>query len=47
MERIINHKEHREHTETADQAPVVNFFAFCVIVVAKNQAEFWTTGQRK
>lgn len=47
MERIINYREHRENTETAHQAPVVNFFAFCVIVVVKNQAKFWTTGQWK
>ncbi|MFZ1463457.1 MAG: hypothetical protein WAV60_05350, partial [Anaerolineae bacterium] len=38
----FNHKEHREHKETADQTQIGNLSAFFVISVVKNQATFGT-----
>ncbi|MFZ2614771.1 MAG: hypothetical protein WA077_02155, partial [Anaerolineae bacterium] len=42
----FNHKEHREHKETADQTQIGNFSAFFVISVVKNQGTFGIPGRQ-
>ncbi|MFZ1241236.1 MAG: hypothetical protein WAV74_09685, partial [Anaerolineae bacterium] len=42
----FNHKEHREHKETADQTQIGNFSAFFVISVVKNQGTFGIPGPK-